>query len=132
MNEQMKTILIIDDEEIVRESFAYHFEDRLWRCIMAESGEEALDILEEASPHCAIVDIRMGGMDGNAFIREAHLKRPQMVCVICTGSPEYVIPDDVRKLPTVSNLVFNKPVTKMAELEGELLRLMAGIKKEGA
>lgn len=128
----MKTILIIDDEEIIRESFAYYFEDRRWHCVMAESGEEALDILDESSPHCAIVDIRMGGMDGNAFIRAAHLKKPQMAYVICTGSPEYDVPDDVRKLPNVSEIVFSKPVTKMAELEGELLRLMAEMEKEGA
>lgn len=131
MNEPMKTILIIDDEEVVRESFAYYFEDRLWRCIMAESGEEALDILDEVSPDCAIVDIRMGGMDGNTFIREANPRRPKMACVICTGSPEYNIPDDVLSLPNVSEIVFKKPVTKMSELEVELLRLIAKIETEG-
>jgi DNA-binding NtrC family response regulator len=132
LTESIKTVLIIDDEQIIRESFAYYFEDRLWHCVMAESGEEALKILDETSPHCAIVDIRMGGMDGNSFIREAYLKKPRMACVICTGSPEYDIPDDVRNLPNVSKLVFNKPVRKMSELEQELLRLLEGIEKEGA
>jgi DNA-binding NtrC family response regulator len=127
LTEQPKTILIIDDEEIVRDSFSYYFEDRLWDCLLAESGEAALDILDEVSPHCAIVDIRMGGMDGNEFIRKAYLKKPQMACVICTGSPEYGIPEDVRILPNVSERVFNKPVTRIDELEKELLQLMSGI-----
>lgn len=131
MNEPSKTLLIIDDEEIVRESFTYYFEDRLWQCIGAESGEKALAIMDDTPAHCAIVDIRMGGMDGNAFIRAAYLKNPKMVCIICTGSPEYDIPADLRAMPNVSNRVFGKPVTAMAELEGEFLGLLKRNEIEG-
>ena len=56
---------------------------------------------------------------------------PQMACIICTGSPEYSIPADVRQLPSVSNRVYTKPVTDMADLENELLRLIAKIGTEG-
>lgn len=127
MDESTKTVLIIDDERFVRQSFLDYFQDRLWGAIGAESGEEAVAILETESPHGAIVDIRLGGMDGNAFIREAYLKRPKMAFVICTGSPEYDIPADVRKLPGVSDRVFTKPVANLADLERDLLRLIAKI-----
>ena len=128
--ESNKTVLIIDDEHFVRQSFLDYFQDRLWDVIGAESGEEALAILEKESPHCAIVDIRLGGMDGNAFIREAYLKRTKMAFVICTGSPEYDIPADVRKLPGVSDRVFKKPVANLADLEEEILRLIAEIESK--
>jgi DNA-binding NtrC family response regulator len=122
--------MIIDDEVVVRQSFSDYFEDRLWRPVLAQSGEEALILLDETSPQCAIVDIRLGGMDGNAFIREAYRKKPQMAFVICTGSPEYAIPSDVSKLSGVSKRVFTKPVSDMADLEAELLRLLTTIATE--
>ena len=42
----MKTILILDDEQAVRESFSDYFEDRQWHTILAESGEQALKLIE--------------------------------------------------------------------------------------
>lgn len=119
-----RTVLIIDDEEFIRRSFADWFGDRQWIPFESESGEQALEILKTESPNCAIVDIRMGGMNGNDFIREASRKKPDMVFVICTGSPDYFIPDDLLALPNVSEKVFRKPVTSFVELEETLLKLI--------
>ena len=41
-----KTVLIVDGEMIIRQSFADYFEDRLWYPIEAESGERALEKLD--------------------------------------------------------------------------------------
>ncbi len=124
MSEFMKTILILDDETFIRQSFVDYFEDSLWQTLQAKSGEQALELLKKESPNGAIVDIRLRGMDGDAFIREACKKRPKMGFVICTGSPEYDIPVDLLKLPCVSNNVFRKPVTNMAELEKNMLHII--------
>jgi CheY-like chemotaxis protein len=67
----MKTILILDDEKVVRESFLDYFEDHLWNPVQAESGEQALELLKKESPVVAIVDVRLPGMDGNVFIRKS-------------------------------------------------------------
>ena len=42
----MNTILILDDEYVVRQSFVDYFEDSLWRVVQAETAEQALDLLE--------------------------------------------------------------------------------------
>ncbi len=120
----MKTILIIDDEQAVRNSFDDYFEDRLWRPVQAGSAEEALNLLKNESLDAAIVDVRLPGMDGNDFIRNAHLLTTMTVFVICTGSPEYLVPQDLMEVPCVSNRLFKKPVTKMIELEKEILRMI--------
>ncbi len=130
MSEFMKTILILDDEAFIRQSFVDYFEDSLWRTLQANSGEQALELLEKESPDGAIVDIRLRGMDGDAFIREAYRKKPKMAFVICTGSPEYDVPVDLLKLLCVSSQVFRKPVTNMAELEKNLLRLIAELRNK--
>ncbi len=43
MNEPIKTVLIVDDETFIRQSFVDYFEDHLWETIEATSGEHALE-----------------------------------------------------------------------------------------
>ena len=128
MDDIEKTVLLVDDEINIRQSFADYFEDNLWVTLQAENGEQALELLETESPDGAIVDIRMGGMDGNSFIRTAYDKMPDMGFIICTGSPEYDIPADLKKKSRVSNTLFRKPVANMGELEQTLTTLIDDIR----
>ncbi len=126
----MKTILILDDEEVIREAFTNYFEDNLWIPLQAESAEDALSLLKTETPSAAVVDIRLPDMSGGDFIREALLFNPEMVFVICTGSPEYLVPVDLQTEVQVSQQIFRKPVTKLFELEAELLSLIEEIEKK--
>ena len=120
----MKTILLLDDDQSVRQSFVDYFEDNEWHPVEAGSGEDALDLLEHEQPVAAIVDIRLPGMDGNMFIRKALALDVQMVFVICTGSPEYLVPPDLLEISNVSKRMFKKPVTDLEELQKEILLLI--------
>ncbi len=120
----VNTILILDDEDVVRRSFADYFEDQMWQPIQAGSAEEALVLIEEKQPDAAVVDIRLPGMDGNDFLREAIRKEYTMACVICTGSPEYAVPPDLLQHSCISSRLYKKPVSELAELERELLSIL--------
>jgi len=110
------TILILDDDDAVRESFQCYFEDLGWDVREAETAEIALEIVKEDPPGGVVVDIRLPGMDGNSFILELEKSHPQVACVICTGSPEYQPPDSVLARPQVYNRIFAKPVTDLGQL----------------
>ncbi len=112
----MKRILILDDEVAVRESFADFFEDQLWDVVQAGSGEEALEILERETVQAAIVDVRLPGMDGNAFIRKMCQKTDSIAFVICTGSPEYLVPEDLLGKRCVSDVLMKKPISSFNEI----------------
>ncbi len=129
MSEVIKTVLFVDDEIYIRQSFADYFEDNNWKTLQAESGEKALELLKKESPDGAVVDIRMSGMDGDVFIRNALDEKLSMGFIICTGSPEYDIPEDLISKPCVSDFLFRKPVTDMESLEKELLRVIENVKK---
>ena len=120
----MNTILILDDEYVVRQSFVDYFEDNLWRVVQAETAEQALDLLETEQPEVAIVDIRLPGIDGDEFIREAISRQKQLAFVICSGSPSYGVPSDLQQQMKVSEHFFRKPVTNFEELEQDVLRIM--------
>ena len=123
MNSERR-LLIVDDEMYIRQSFTDFFEDQEWNVTAVDSGEAGLELLETQAFDAAVVDIRMGGMDGESFIRAAAPKYPGMRFLICTGSPEYMPSDEIIKLPSVAEQVFAKPVTDLAQLETALLKLL--------
>ncbi|NLS91946.1 MAG: response regulator [Planctomycetaceae bacterium] len=122
MSEQAYTVLILDDDEAVRESFRDYFEDLGWQVWVAPTAEEAFDLLERQTLDAAVVDIRLPGMDGNAWLRAVREVHPRLACVVCTGSPEYRQPTDITVSPQVSERVFFKPVPDLDELAETLRR----------
>ncbi|MFW5657224.1 MAG: response regulator [Bacteroidota bacterium] len=125
------TILIVDDEESIRESFADYFEDLNYSVLKAASGEEALSLVTHHHVDGAIIDIRLPGMDGNELIQELNKLQPEAICVICTGSPEYKIPGNI-DLPCGVKHVFTKPVSNLESMEktlGQLIENKGGKEK---
>ncbi len=57
-------ILIVDDEYLIRWSLSENLREEGFRCISAESGEEALDLFRSDSPDLVLLDIKLPGMDG--------------------------------------------------------------------
>ena len=113
-------MLILDDEESVRESLVDFFEDRGWGVLSASTSEEAFDLLKHEKVAGAIVDIRLPGVDGNEFMRVVSEIHPTLACVVSTGSPEYHTPKDLVDLPQVSKKIFSKPVVDLKDLEKAL------------
>lgn len=127
MEQIKKSILIVDDEIYIRQSFIDYFEDRDWLVFDADSGEAALERLKIQTCSAAIVDIRMTGMNGETFIKKASKKYPDMIFIICTGSPEYETSEDIRRLPNAADQVFRKPVTYIEKLENTIKEMLGSV-----
>jgi len=64
-------ILVVDDDEDLRESFAGVLEDAGYEAASAGNGREALDFLRSSPPPCLVLlDLMMPVMDGLSFITE--------------------------------------------------------------
>jgi len=59
-----KTILVIDDESIMRETLSDFLHEEGFQVEVASSGEEGLELAKAKPYDCAIVDLMMPGMDG--------------------------------------------------------------------
>ena len=57
-------IMIVDDEEAIRESLRGLFEDEDYQIDCAASGEEAVVRFRKQAPDCVLLDIWMPGIDG--------------------------------------------------------------------
>ncbi|MBN2040602.1 MAG: response regulator [Spirochaetes bacterium] len=58
------TILIIDDEAAIRQSYTFCLEDMGYRILEAENGRVGVDIFEREHADLVLVDLRMPEMDG--------------------------------------------------------------------
>ena len=81
-----KSLLIVDDEEMIRETLSDYMTDMGFATRTSSSGEEALTILETESFTHATVDMRLGGMSGFDFIVKAHEIRDDIKFLIFTGA----------------------------------------------
>jgi CheY-like chemotaxis protein len=60
----MKTVLVVDDEKHIRELYRSELEDEGYGVVLAESGKEALEVVDQHPPDLIVLDIQMPGMDG--------------------------------------------------------------------
>ncbi|WMJ86169.1 response regulator transcription factor [Anaerocolumna sp. MB42-C2] len=65
----MKSILAVDDEEHILELLAYNLERDGYHVIKAETGEDALDILDKEKVDIVLLDWMLPGIDGIEVLR---------------------------------------------------------------
>lgn len=63
-------ILVVDDEEDVRNLVAMMLKAEGYQVVVAGTGKEALDLLEEEPPHLIVLDVMMPSMDGWEVCRQ--------------------------------------------------------------
>lgn len=117
-------ILALDDDRAVLVSTVFYLEDEGYDVISAESAEDALDLLDAEAPDIALVDMRLPGMDGNDFIREAAKKLPDLQYIVMTGSSVYEVPKDLQELGVCDDTVLKKPLNDMAKITEVIDRLL--------
>jgi two-component system response regulator HydG len=84
MTEKM-SILVVDDERIVRESFLHWFKKYGCKTEAAASGLEALEKLERYPFDLLFVDIKMPGMDGLELLEKVKQQYPDAIVIIITA-----------------------------------------------
>jgi len=78
-------ILVVDDEKQICGLLDEFLSQKGYQVITATSGEEALERLEEESPHLILLDIRMPGMDGMECLRIIKEKDEKTGVIMTTG-----------------------------------------------
>ena len=124
-------MLLVDDEELVREIIAAYLEDDGFRVLVAANGTEALALLAAGEAVDVLVtDLSMPGMDGIAVIRAAQARRPGLPAVLLTG---YAQPERVPVADPVSGSfsLLRKPV-RGRELVDRIRALMAEERTDSA
>lgn len=81
------SILIVDDELLIRDLLYDFFVGQGWATSIADNGQKALDILESRRVDLVLTDIRMPIMDGLELTAELRASHPEVPVVLMTGFP---------------------------------------------
>jgi DNA-binding NtrC family response regulator len=116
------TILLVDDDEMMLECLGTYFEDEGFIMHYANCGEEALESIAAINPAVCITDMRLPGMNGEAFIGKAHAICPNTGYLLHTGmlySPSV----ELLTLGITAADVFQKPIHDFSKLIDRIIAI---------
>ncbi len=87
MKQGTTKILVVDDEEDIRDVVKNYFERKGYDVSVAADGKEALGLLNKKDFHCIFADIDMPRMDGLEFAERIKEIDNTLPVVIMTGTP---------------------------------------------
>jgi len=118
------TVLLVEDEAMVRNVAERALTRHGYTVITADNGEEALEIVAKGEPiDLLISDVVMPGMDGPTVVREARKSRPDLKILFMSGYAE----EQLRKSIDIENVNFLAKPFSVTEL-AEAARRAAGAK----
>jgi DNA-binding NtrC family response regulator len=85
MRPRKARVLVVEDEDYVRESLVEMLEERGWSVTPAPSVDVALDILSKSPVDVVLSDLRMPGATGLDLVKQVHEASPEVPVVILTG-----------------------------------------------
>ncbi len=78
-------ILVIDDDQAIRESMRMILEYEAYECLLAPTGQEGISLVERESPDLVFLDVKMPGMDGLEVLRRLRAMTETLPVVIISG-----------------------------------------------
>ena len=86
----MRRILVVDDESAIRKLYHKEFLEDGYDVILAKSGQEALDKIEnDRNIDLVILDIKMEGMDGLEVLNELRVKTKEIPVILNSAYSTY-------------------------------------------
>src|SRR6195256_3162380 len=85
MADSSKHLLLVEDEQSLRQAIAQQLGDRGYDVDQAESGEAAVARLADFAFDIIITDLRLPGIDGSAVVEAAVARYPDIIAIVVTG-----------------------------------------------
>ena len=104
-------ILIIDDDDAVRDSLVAYLDDSGYQVDQASDGEEGLAMFSSCQPDVVLCDLRMPKMDGLTVLSEIKEMSPEAPVIVVSGAG--VMTDVVQALRLGAADYIVKPVVDM-------------------
>ena len=114
IKENLKRILVVDDDRTVANSLKQYLEDADFEVTPAGRAEEALSFAEDNVFDAAILDIRLPGMNGEELLKRLHERDPSMRFLIYTGSSNYTLPESLVSIGIREEQVIPKPAESLS------------------
>ena len=109
------TILVIDDEDFVRETISDYLSDSGFEILGASDGEEGLNIFREQKPDAMLVDLNMPKVDGFEVLKAVSAESPDTPIIVVSGAG--LIQDAITAIREGAWDFVTKPIVDLSILE---------------
>lgn len=116
------SILVVDDEPIVRESLAVYLSDSGFDVHTAKSGDEGLALFRNLKPDLVICDLRMPLFDGLDVLKAINAEAAETPVIVVSGQGSMDDVVNALRLGAVDYLF--KPLIEMEVLEHSIRRAL--------
>jgi CheY-like chemotaxis protein len=109
------SILVVEDEDIMREALVDWFSSQGHRVAGVENGTLALEKISLENYESMILDLRMPGMDGLAVLKEVRANKPAVKVIIVTAYPSVETAVEAMRAGAVDYLAKPFEMERLAE-----------------
>ena len=122
-----RKILVVDDEAHIRRVIEIKLKKRGYQVIMAENGQEGLDIIQKEHPAVVISDINMPVMDGRTLCEKTNpLKKEHPFLTIMVTAR--ILPEDRNWVSNMQDTLFLEKPFSPAEIMDHIEQYFVGNK----
>jgi signal transduction histidine kinase/CheY-like chemotaxis protein len=119
-----RKVLLVDDDEIMRESVRRVLEQEKWQVEGASNGRFALQHLAESCPDVIVLDLLMPEMDGFEFLVEMRQRPEWRDIPVLVLTAKDLSAEDHKRLNGYVEQVMRKSASELSELLRELGRML--------
>ncbi len=85
MKPAQRTVLVVDDEDVIRETVREILTDEGYRVIAALDGSEVMSMVAKEDPDVVLLDVWMPERDGIVLLKEIRRERPEARVIMISG-----------------------------------------------
>ena len=124
MNNADIRVLLVDDDEMIRDCMSAYLEDEGFNVYSSATAEKALESIVSISPSVCISDMGLPGMSGDEFIIRAYAICPSTVFLLHTGML-YTLSKELRAIGMTADDVILKPIHYLSKLVDKIKLIAA-------
>ena len=118
-----KKILLVDDDEWIRDSLTLYFDTEGCQMVAVETAEEGIELLKQQDYDIILLDYKLPGIDGLTFSRKIQEIRPDAIKILITAYKNKKVVSEAMNAG-IQDLI-DKPFT-IKTIEDSLSRLLHG------
>lgn len=122
-----KKILLVDDDEWIRDSLTLYFGTEGCHMMAVETAEEGMELLKQQGYDIILIDYKLPGMDGLTFSKKIQEMHPDAVKILITAYKTKEVVSEARQIG-IQDLI-DKPFT-IKTIEDSLSRLIQRNEKQ--
>ena len=116
-----KKILLVDDDEWIRDSLTLYFDTEGCQMIAVKTAEEGMELLKQKDYDIILLDYKLPGIDGLTFSRKIQEIRPDAIKILITAFKNKKVVSEAVNVG-IQDLI-DKPFT-IKTIEDSILRLI--------